>query len=462
VRPTESATAAALIGCCPGSGPDGRSWCTDCAGLGDFACTRCGQEGWNHYKGVCGRCVLKDRLRLALDDGTGRVRPELVPLFDLVTAMDRPRAGILWLSKPHLPPILHAVAHGQVPLTHDGIATLQPWRSAIHVRDLLVAAEILPPVDRFLFLFEQWLPGWLGQIPNPEHRKVLNTYATWHVLRTLRAAAAAGPIGHYRHQIARRQLRVAAAFLQRLGGDGIDVGCCTQRHLDQWFAQASEADKTGLRPFLRWAIAGKRLPRLHLPPRKASTPAPISARERLELIRRIHDGDGMDLTERVAGLLVLLYAQPLTKVTRLTIDDVTVCEDGETVIRLGDPPAPVPAPFDVLVREYLAARPNLTTATNQGSRWLFPGRRAGQPLHPTTFRLRFQGLGIPNLNGRSRALRQILLSAPPSVVAGMLGYAPERAEALAAEAGATWKHYAAEDRRPTRGPRLGPRGDRGR
>ena len=81
--------------------------------------------------------------------------------------MDRPRSGILWLSKPHVGPILQALAHGQVPLTHEGIATLQPWRSAIHVRDLLVAAGILPPVDRFLFLFEQWLPDWLAQIPTP-------------------------------------------------------------------------------------------------------------------------------------------------------------------------------------------------------------------------------------------------------------------------------------------------------
>jgi len=399
--------------------------------------------------------VLRDRLTLALDDGTGRVRPELVPLFDLVAAMDRPRSGILWLSKAHVPPLLQALAHGQVPLTHEGIATLQPWRSAIHVRDLLVAAGTLPPVDRFLFLFEQWLPGWLAQIPDPEHRKLLTTYATWRILRTLRAAAETGPIGHYRHQIARRQLRVALAFLGHLADHDIGADACTQGHLDAWFAQATEADKTDLRPFLRWAIAGRRMPGLQLPPSKASAPAPIGARERLELIRRIHAGDGMDLTERVVALLVLLYAQPLTRVTRLTIDDITV-DDGQMLIRLGDPPAPVPAPFDALVAEYLVARPNLTTATNQASRWLFPGRRAGQPLHPTTMRLRFNTLGIPNLGGRSRALRELLLHAPPSVVAGMLGYSVNKAEDIAVEAGATWKRYAAGDHTRRRVPNSGP------
>lgn len=72
------------------------------------------------------------------------------------------------------------------------------------------------------------------------------------------------------------------------------------------------------------------------------------------------------------------------------------------------------------------------------ARWLFPGRHAGQPLHPTSMRLRLSAIGIPNLPGRSRALREMLLQAPPAVVAGMLGYTAGKAEA-----GATYKRYAA-------------------
>ena len=440
----------------PGIGPTGQPRCTDCAGgLGDFRCTRCNEEGWLHYRGVCGRCVLRDRLALALDDGTGRIRPELVPLFDLVVGMERPRSGILWLTKPHVPPILKAIAHDQVPLTHDGVASLSPWRSAIYVRDLLVAASVMPPVDRCLFLFERWLPGWLDQIPDPGHRKTLHAFATWHVLRRLRTAAAAGPVGHYRDQIARRQLRLAAGFLEHLARRGIDLVDCRQSELDQWLAHANTTDNQQLRTFLRWAIKSRHMPRLHLPPTPQTIPTPISPRHRIELIGRIHHDTDMDLVERVAALLVLLYAQSLDRVTRLTIDDITTV-DGQMLIALGDPPAPVPAPFDALISQYLAARPNLTTATNPNSRWLFPGRRAGQPLHPTTIRLRFQRLGIPNLNGRTRAFREMLLQAPPSVVAGMLGYGTNRAEAIAAEAGSTWKHYAAGDHTSRRMPVQGP------
>ncbi len=94
---------------------------------------------------------------------------------------------------------------------------------------------------------------------------------------------------------------------------------------------------------------------------------------------------------------------------------------------------------------YIASRSNLTTATNPDSRLLFPGRRAGQPLHPNSLRLRLHTLGIPNLSGRTSAIRELLLQAPAPVVAAMLGYDPTRAEKLATDAGATWKRYAAGD-----------------
>ena len=62
--------------------------------------------------------MLTDRVSELLDDGTGRIRPELQPLAELITTMTRPRSGILWLSRPAPQRVLHALAHGQVPLTH--------------------------------------------------------------------------------------------------------------------------------------------------------------------------------------------------------------------------------------------------------------------------------------------------------------------------------------------------------
>lgn len=433
----------------PGIGRNGQPLCTDCAGgLGDFTCTRCGEEGWLHYAGICGRCVLTDRLTTILDDGTGVIRPALIPFFESVCAMSRPRSGILWLTKPHVPPILRALAHGQVPLTHDGLSTLSPWRSVIYVRDLLIGCGILPPLDRFLFLFEKWLPSWLDSICDPEHRKLLHRFATWHVLRHLRTITNTEPIGHYRNQNARVQLRRAAAFLSWLADHGRGLHECRQADIDRWFATAVGTHQQAVRPFLRWAINHRHTSTLQLPPRVSNSSPPISQQQRIALIRRIHAGEDMQLLDRVIALLILLYAQPLTRIVRLTIDDVV--HDGDRVLlRLGHPPAPIPEPFAEVLTSYIASRSNLTTATNPGSRLLFPGRRAGQPIHPVTLRLRLHTLGIPNLNGRTRAIRELLLQAPAPVVAGMLGYDQAHAEDLAAEAGATWKRYAAGDHTTT-------------
>lgn len=436
----------------PGIGKDGEALCTTCAGgLGDFTCTRCGIEGWLHYAGICGRCVLADRLKVILDDGTGAIRPELVPFFDSVCAMSRPRSGILWLTRPHVPPILRALALGQVPLTHDGLSTLQPWRSVIYIRDLLVGCGVLAPVDRYLFLFEQWLPGWLQTIEDANHHKILQPFATWHLLRQLRITAATKPIGPYRNQTARTHLRQALLFLTDLAEHGRELGQCTQTDIDRWSAAASRTEQQNIRPFLHWAVRSRHAPQLHFPAPVPSSPTPISQKQRIALIRRIHAGTDMDLTERVIALLILLYAQPLSRIVRLTIDDVI--HDGDQVfIRLGDPPVPIPGPFAEVLTYYVANRSNLTTATNPTSRLLFPGRRAGQSLHPTSIATRLRRLGIPNLNGRSRAIRELLLQAPAPVVAGMVGYHPGHAEQLAAQAGTTWKRYAVGDHTKTRKP----------
>jgi len=60
------------------------------------------------------------------------------------------------------------------------------------------------------------------------------------------------------------------------------------------------------------------------------------------------------------------------------------------------------------------------TATNPNSTWLFPGRRAGQPLRPEVLGEDIRNMGLPTILGRTAALRQLVLQAPAPVVAGML------------------------------------------
>ena len=118
----------------PGLTSDGEPLCTDCSGVGDFTCERCGREGRRYVRGICGNCVLTERLAGLLDDGTGTPRAELVPLLDAVGGMQRPWVGITWAGRPHIQRILHSLAIGETPLTHEGLSQLGSSRTTAYLR----------------------------------------------------------------------------------------------------------------------------------------------------------------------------------------------------------------------------------------------------------------------------------------------------------------------------------------
>ncbi len=146
------------------------------------------------------------------------------------------------------------------------------------------------------------------------------------------------------------------------------------------------------------------------------------------------------LDPRIAGCLLLLYAQPVSRIVQLTIDDVTAGDSG-VALRLGQPPSPVPTPLHGLLLQHLS---NLQAAPSSGQ-WLFPGRRAAQPLNPTTLRDLLRGAGIPPEAGRTGTLRQLVLQTPPPVAAEALGYHHISTTRVAAQAGSPWSQYAPGD-----------------
>ncbi|MFI5540961.1 hypothetical protein ACIA5H_31710 [Nocardia sp. NPDC051900] len=69
----------------------------------------------------------------------------------------------------------------------------------------------------------------------------------------------------------------------------------------------------------------------------------------------------------VAAAIVLLYAQSVSRIIRLTIDDV-LDADGHVLPNLGEPPSPVPRPVAELLLSWIDQRANMNTATNRDSR----------------------------------------------------------------------------------------------
>lgn len=141
------------------------------------------------------------------------------------------------------------------------------------------------------------------------------------------------------------------------------------------------------------------------------------------------------------SLLLLLYAQPLVKVVTFP---TTIIDDSDSgmSIRLGTRPTDVPEPFASLVRAHLSARPNLRTGAGPDSPWLFPSTLAGRLLHPNTVMDRLRDFGIDLLGARNRAIGELVLECPPSLVADALGYSYQVVFVHADKAAEPWARYA--------------------
>ncbi|GAA2326345.1 hypothetical protein [Streptomyces cuspidosporus] len=108
------------------------------------------------------------------------------------------------------------------------------------------------------------------------------------------------------------------------------------------------------------------------------------------------------------------------------------------LLRLGEPASPVPAPVADLLLQHIADRDNMNTATNPASRWIFPGRRAGQPARPDHLSALLHEVGVPAAAARGAAIRQQLLELPAPIVADALGYHDKTTGRLLRETGGTW------------------------
>ncbi|OXM59734.1 hypothetical protein [Amycolatopsis vastitatis] len=130
---------------------------------------------------------------------------------------------------------------------------------------------------------------------------------------------------------------------------------CTQQDVDEWLA-TGPTTRSAIRTF--FVLAKSRLNiQVTIQHRAAKTSPSLSQDQRLAWIHELLTGNSESLPYRVAGMLLLLYAQPLVKVVTFPTSIVDGSETGMS-IKLGGHPTDVPEPFASLIREHLATRPN--------------------------------------------------------------------------------------------------------
>ena len=114
-----------------------------------------------------------------------------------------------------------------------------------------------------------------------------------------------------------------------------------------------------VRDFLHWAADGRHC-RPCTSPRPGRTPGPAAASddERWAQIARLLHDDTIELTDRVAGALLLLYGQQLSRIAAITLDQVKTV-GAQVFLRFGRDDLHIPEPLAGLLPDPDPRRPPL-------------------------------------------------------------------------------------------------------
>ena len=175
---------------------------------------------------------------------------------------------------------------------------------------------------------------------------------------------------------------------------------------------------------------------------------PPGPEARLAAIRRLLLDETLAPGDRLAGCLVALYGQQVSKIAALRTTEVS-CADDATRLKLRTDWLDVPEPVATLLRQHLRDRGNMSTAANPASPWLFPGQLAGDHRSYRRLVRVLHQLGIPARASRLAAWRELVRDAPPAVLADALGVSAGTAMRHAFLGGADWSAYAARRRAHT-------------
>jgi hypothetical protein len=192
-----------------------------------------------------------------------------------------------------------------------------------------------------------------------------------------------------------------------------------------------------------WTSRRSHTHKLEIPqPTRSEALARIDDDQRWDLARILLHDDSHGLEDRVAGLLVLLYGQPLSRIVRLTSDQI-VQSPTRVELRLGSVPLDLPAPLDELVRQLLN-RTSGSPGAAAPSQWLFPGRPRSHHISTARLKARLARLGIHGRSGRNTALMDLAVRLPPVALVRLVGIHLSTAGVWAERAGGSSAAYAAQ------------------
>lgn len=430
--------------------------CTSCchqrpqAGLdhrGHPLCGPCSGEHRNWYCRSCGNIdllvtaadCLGCRNAARIDQALHCSHPQLRGQTEQIRALllqtyPLQRTALLLESSNSWFALLTDLVSDDEPLSHTSLDRKPQNTRTRHLRRLLTALEILPPRDDIVDGLDLWIDALLADQP-PQLAVVLQPYATWHVAHRLRRARGNSPSAA---RYARTRIRCAADFLHWLHTRDTDLTQATQHDVDRWLDQGTTTRRR-LRGFLTWTNKRELTTDLEVP-WLGTDGLPghvLDEHTRWQLLRRCLTEPALDLRVRVAGALVLLFGQNLTRLAALRADDLAA-DGSDTYLTLRDHPVLLPPALATLVRDLAEQPPPIDDPRPPNTPgWLFPGRNAAHLYPGRLARLLNRDLGLDARAARGGALLALAADLPASVLADLLG--------LSITAALRWGALAAHD-----------------
>ena len=372
----------------------------------------------------------------------GTTRPGLEPVIDALLAND-PAALLQWLSRPGPRRVLAALARGTGPVTYQELDDLTPAKGSLRIREVMVNAGILAARDEQLASLERCLRRMLPRVSDPAERAALHSYLAWDPVRRLRALARTRPLTLTQVKRVCSEVARSVELLAWLRDHGSSLAAARQALVDDWLTD-SRKDARG---FVAWAVRQGYARDITIPARQVNvTRAGLpGSDQRWALARRLLHDENVDTVDRAAGLLVLLYAQPLTRICQLTTGHVLRAEDGGVRLSLGTKPLDLPPLLGAIVLDLAANRRGHAVIGHTDKHpWLFPGGSPGRGLQPGRMAQRLKRLQIPPRASRNTALMELAADMPAKVLSDLLGISIGCAADWADQAGNTRPGYAAE------------------
>jgi hypothetical protein len=276
----------------------------------------------------------------------------------------------------------------------------------------------------------------VGDHPDRAH---LAAYARWKIGPDFARKLRTGQARPSSHRTCHHSLRIAIAFVRWLHDQNLALEQTRQADVDAWLIGPPSCARP-TRAFLDWANTAGIVPALHVPrPVARTTLTPIDHATRLRHARSLLHNDDADQSIRIAGTLLLLYGQLITRVVRLRTEDVHIHHD-DVLLRLGDDPIRVPEPLATLLRHQ---------QEQSTGPWLFPGTKPGTHIGPERICRGLCQLGIRASTARPGALLALAVNVPAPILAELLGYHNDTTNHWRRAAAGDWARYASLASTPT-------------